>query len=255
MSSATKQEFYLLKKVNQAVRDHDMIQDGDRIAVAVSGGKDSLGLLRLLRARQSSAPEQFQLVALHVRRDEQQRTPVILGALEAHLRQEGVEHHFLDMELADDEPLPLSCFRCSWHRRKALFQAAHNLGCSKLAFGHHADDVAHTTLLNLFYHGRLETMHARVSFFDGTIILIRPLVYVPEKELVRFARACGFPAAPGCCEQGANSARQKMRELLRSVERDIPRAKRNLRSAVRQTAALRRPPPPAEEDGALVLDT
>ncbi|MDH7485611.1 MAG: ATP-binding protein, partial [Anaerolineae bacterium] len=108
------------------------------------------------------------------------------------------------------------------------------LGCRKLAFGHHADDVAHTTLLNLFYHGRLETMEPRVAFFGGQIIVIRPLVYVPEKELVRFARACGFPLRPGCCPQAAASQRQRMRELLRAVEQDVPQAKRNLMRAVQR---------------------
>jgi tRNA 2-thiocytidine biosynthesis protein TtcA len=142
------------------------------------------------------------------------------------------------MDISDDEPRPLNCFRCSWHRRKALFQAAHRLGCRKLALGHHADDAAETALLNLFYHGRLETMEPRVSFFDGQVIVIRPLIHVEEKEMVRFARSCGFPTDLGCCPRGAESRRRRMKELLRAVERDMPKAKINLlRAAERYGAA------------------
>ena len=226
--------FYLLKKVNKAIRDYQLIEEGDHIAVAVSGGKDSLSLLRLLQVRQRSAKERYDLVALHVRDENQRGDGDDQASLEAWLRQAGVEYHFLEMDINEDEPRPLNCFRCAWHRRKALFLASHRLGCNKLAFGHHADDLAHTTLLNLFYHGRLETMEPRVSFFGGKIIVIRPLVYVPEKELVRFARACGFPIRSRRCPQASASRRQKMRELLRSVEEDFPQAKANLFRAVRR---------------------
>jgi len=231
---ADKLAFYLLKKVNKAIREYRLIEEGDHIAVAVSGGKDSLSLLRLLQIRQRSAPEQYDLVALHVRDEIQRGEKASLEKLEAWFQQAGVEYHFLEMDISEDEPRPLNCFRCAWHRRKALFLAAHRLGCNKLAFGHHADDLAHTTLLNLFYHGRLETMEPRVSFFGGKIIVIRPLVYVPEKELVRFARACGFPLRRKRCPQAAASRRQKMRELLRAVERDAPQAKVNLFRAVQR---------------------
>ena len=234
---ADKLAFYLLKKVNKAIRDHQLIAAGDSVAVAVSGGKDSLSLLRLLQARQRSAPERYDLIALHVRDEGQRGDGRDLGLLETWLQQAGVEYHFLEMDVSEDEERPLSCFRCAWHRRKALFLAAQRLGCHKLAFGHHADDLAHTTLLNLFYHGRLETMAPRLAFFGGQIIVIRPLVYVPEKELVRFARACGFPLPPGCCSQAATSPRQRMRELLRAVEQDAPRAKINLVRAVQRCRA------------------
>jgi len=234
---ADRLAFYLLKKVNQAIRDHRLVEEGDRVAVAVSGGKDSLSLLRLLQVRQHSAPERYDLVALHVQDESQRGDGDSLEPLEAWLQQAGVEYHFLAMDVGQDEPRPLSCFRCAWHRRKALFLTAQRLGCHKLAFGHHADDVAHTTLLNLFYHGRLETMAPRVAFFDGQITVIRPLVYVPEKELVRFARVCGFPLQSGCCPQAAASRRQRMRELLRAVEQDVPRAKRNLTRAVQRCRA------------------
>jgi tRNA 2-thiocytidine biosynthesis protein TtcA len=103
-----------------------------------------------------------------------------------------------------------------------------------MAFGHHADDVAQTTLLNLLHHGRLEMMEPRVSFFGGKIIVIRPLVYVPEKELVRFARSCGFPMDAPPCPRSLTSTRTKMKDLLRTIEKDCPQVKINLFRAVQE---------------------
>jgi len=130
------------------------------------------------------------------------------------------------------DPASVVVVKCP--RRKALFLAADRLGCNKMAFGHHSDDVAQTTLLNLFYHGRLETTEPRVTFFGGKITVIRPLLYVPEKELFRFARACEFPVGGAPCPQGANSARTKMQNLLRTLEKDCPQVKANLFRATQQ---------------------
>jgi len=112
--------------------------------------------------------------------------------------------------------------------------AADRLGCNKVAFGHHADDVAETTLLNLLYHGRLETMEPRVEFFGGRFTVIRPLIYVPKKELARFAQASGFPPPPAPCPNSRTSKRARMAELLREIERDHPKAKMFLWRAVQR---------------------
>jgi tRNA 2-thiocytidine biosynthesis protein TtcA len=187
------------------VRDHDLIEGGDRIAVAVSGGKDSLSLLKLLNFRLGSVKESYHLLALHVQLGNCSGYAPRQG-LEESFQAQGVEYSFEEATVlgeddrASEEP---NCFWCSWNRRKALFLAANRMGCNKVAFGHHADDVAQTTLLNLLYHGRLETIEPRVSYFGGKIIVIRPLVYVAEKELVRFARACGFPMEDVPCPREA----------------------------------------------------
>ena len=107
-----------------------------------------------------------------------------------------MEHSFEEASILQEENLdagPPGCFWCSWNRRKSLFLAADRLGCSKVAFGHHADDIAHTTLLNLFYHGQLETMEPKVSSFGGRITVIRTLAYVPEKELPRGRQGVWLP--------------------------------------------------------------
>jgi len=238
-SNGDKLGINLVKRINKAARDYGLFEQGDRIAVAVSGGKDSLSLLQLLQLRQTSAREDYQLLALHVRGIPDPGQSGDDAVLADWLDAAEVAYHFLDAEIPADEPRPLSCFRCSWHRRKTLFTAAHGLGCNKLAFGHHADDVAQTTLLNLFYQGRVETMEPRLEFFGGVITVIRPLYYVPEKELVRYARACGFPQTQGCCPQADSSHRKKMHEILRLVERDMPKAKVNLLRAVQRCSEQR----------------
>jgi len=192
VGAVEKQAFYLLKKVNKAVRDYDMIRDGDRIAVAVSGGKDSLSLLKLLAHRRSSVPERYDLLVIHVESDLGCGEHIRRRQLERIFQEQAVGYSFEQVALPEQErhlaDRP-SSFRCSWNRRKALFQAAHRLGCTKVALGHRADDIAQTTLSNLVYHGRLETMEPKVSLSGGEIAVLRPSVYVPEKERVSFARA------------------------------------------------------------------
>jgi tRNA 2-thiocytidine biosynthesis protein TtcA len=229
--------YYLLKKVNKAIREHGLIADGDRLAVAVSGGKDSLSLLRLLRLRRRSARERYDVVAVHVvpAADAPCGAGGDTSALETWFQGEGVEYAFVPMEEASGRPERESqspCFHCAWRRRKAIFLAAERLGCNKVAFGHHADDIAQTTLLNLFYQGRLETMRPRVEFFGGKLTVVRPLAYVPEKELVRFAAACEFPPAPAACSTAEASRRALMAQILRTLEKTYPKIKVNLWRAV-----------------------
>jgi tRNA 2-thiocytidine biosynthesis protein TtcA len=232
-----KLTFYLLKNVNKAIREFDMIADGDRVAVAVSGGKDSRALLHLLRARQRAAPERYDLVALNVEAGIAGYTP-LRPVLEPWFRELAVDYAFAPLELSPDEPLPLDCFRCAWHRRKALFLKAHELSCNKLAFGHHADDAAYTTLLNLFYGGRLETMAPRGEFFDEQITLIRPLIYVEERRLSQLARALGLVLAEGTCPLSHTSRRAWIKNWLRQTGPEYRQIRTNLWRAAHQQGGL-----------------
>jgi tRNA 2-thiocytidine biosynthesis protein TtcA len=223
----------LLKKVNKAIHEYDLLGDGDRIVVAVSGGGDSLGLLRLLQMRQRLVPEKIDLVAVHIY-DNTRAGERFHKDLGAWFQASGVEYALEPLEVPADEPRPFSCLRCAWHRRKALFLTADRLNCNKVAFGHHADDVAQTALLNLFYSGRLESMEPRVEFFGGKITVIRPLVYVPKEELTRFAQTSGFPPPPPLCPNSLTSERTRMQAILQELESDHPGVRSNLLRALRR---------------------
>ena len=196
-----------------------MIRPGDRIAVAVSGGKDSLGLLRLLQVYRRTAGIDFELAAIHVLGD-------ATGVIELHpplaawLAAQAVPCRVVTPDVTAGDALPLDCQRCTWLRRKALFQTADALGCNVVAFAHHADDAAQTTLLNLLYGGNVRSLAPVADYFQGRFRLIRPLLYVPESDLARFARASGFPPPPPACPRGSDSRRKVVAEMLKLLGRD-----------------------------------
>jgi tRNA(Ile)-lysidine synthase TilS/MesJ len=227
-----RQASHLLKEVSRAIGEFGLIAQGDRVAVAVSGGKDSRALLELLLHHRCRAAYRYGLVALHVV-GKPAGFADLRPELEPWFRQLGVDYHFTPLELPPEEQLPLNCFRCSWNRRKALFTSTVDLGCNKLALGHHADDAATTTLLNLMFNGRLETMAPRLDFFDGTVTVIRPLIYLTDEELNRYGRIAGFPDAPPC-PQGLISKRAQIERLLRRFGRDKNQIRVNLWRAARQ---------------------
>jgi tRNA 2-thiocytidine biosynthesis protein TtcA len=225
----------MLKKINRAIHQYDMIRAGDRIAVAVSGGKDSLGLLTLLRLRQRRARERYGLVAVHVSGDARGPDCPSHPPLSTWLQEQGYEFVIEPMDLPPGEPLPMSCHRCTWNRRKTLFQVAERLNCNVVAFAHHADDLAQTVLLNLFYGGRVETMFPSTDYFDGRFRLIRPLAFVPEKNLRRLARACDFPPPPPDCPRSKSSRRARMAQILSLFSQDRQHVRANvIRAALRQ---------------------
>jgi tRNA 2-thiocytidine biosynthesis protein TtcA len=228
---------FLLKSLRKANRAYGLIEEGDRIAIGVSGGKDSQALLRLLAKWQPSAPIHYDLIAVHIDASE-----IWDGAVEQRAKVKAlfqdlqIEHTIRPIELAPDEPRPLSCFRCSWNRRRHLFTTAQELGCNKVALGHHADDIATTTLMNLLFHGRLESMAPKCEMFDGLITLIRPLALIEERDIVYLARSAGFFHKDPCCPNGAGSKRVEVQALLRQAKKVTPQAQRNLYRAVERAS-------------------
>jgi len=205
-----------------------MIADGDRIAVATSGGKDSLSLLHLLDSRHASSKEKYDLIAIHVMGDANGSRKTPHQPLVAWLKANDYEYQNVPLFLPEEELPPLDCQRCSWNRKRTLFEDAQRLGCNVVAFGHNADDLAQTTLLNIIYQGRAETMPPIQSYFDGALRVIRPLYNIPETELLEFSKINNFPPPPPPCPQNEDSQRQYAAQLMEQLAQAYPPARQNL---------------------------
>jgi tRNA 2-thiocytidine biosynthesis protein TtcA len=228
----------LLRKVGQVVADFPrMIEQGDRIMVCVSGGKDSYALLDMLLHLQRRAPVSFELVAVNVDQGwPGYRTDLIAG----HLAGLGVAHKMVVDDFASvvEANVPAGktpCSLCSRLRRGLLYNLAGEMGCSKIALGHHADDLIETLVLNLFYSGKLASMPAVLRSDDRRNTVIRPLAYAPEAALIEYADERGFPVVScGCPACGLpEQKRQVVKQLLGQLEASDPGIKQNMLAALR----------------------
>lgn len=232
MPNLSGPEFYISKRIGRAITDYDMLSDGDKIAVAVSGGKDSLTLLRVLNDRKSFVPVKYELLAVHID----------LGypcqnskALVKYFKKIGIKYHVEKVNVLKGKPIEeINCFWCSWNRRKALFEVADRFGCNKVALGHHKDDIIETILLNLFFHGEISAMSPKQELFKGKIVLIRPLAYAEEDMIVRFAKIAKFPKEKSKCPHSAISNRAKMGRIIRDIEHICPDVKTNIFRSVKR---------------------
>jgi tRNA 2-thiocytidine biosynthesis protein TtcA len=225
----------LLRDMGRAIGHHRLIEDGDRILVAMSGGKDSYGLLVLLRDLQARAPVAFDLIAVHL----DQGQPGYDGApLEAWLAAEGVPYKILHENTYDIvvDKIPEGktyCSLCSRLRRGILYRAAGDLGCNKIALGHHREDALETLLLNLFFGGKLASMPPRLTTDDGRFVVIRPLAYAAEADLAALAEARGFPILPcKLCGSQDEAQRKHMKALLADLERKHPTLRQTMLAAL-----------------------
>ncbi len=213
----------LLRKVNKAINEFGLISEGDRVCVAVSGGKDSLSLLHLLIEQRRFFPMNYSVDAIHVVSDYDDDAAATKAYLNKLSETSGVSFAFEDIIVTKDmdgNDCTPSCFWCSWNRREALFKYCAKHGYDKLALAHHFDDVAQTSLMNLFYHANLETMLPSRSFFDGKFDVIRPLFYLRERELVRLSKMAGFTVTTCECEYAESGKRKVMKELVRSLTKE-----------------------------------
>lgn len=232
MSNLDGPAFYISKRVGKAISDYGMIADGDRIAVAISGGKDSLTMLNILLERQKFVPVKYKLLAVHVDMGYPCHHPAILAS---YCRKLGVEYHTERIDILKGKSRKdISCFWCSWNRRKALFQAAVRFKCAKVALGHHKDDIIETILMNLFFHGEISAMAPKQKLFDGKIVLIRPLAYVDEEMIVRYARALEFPHHKCACPNSLTSRRTKMTAVIKDLKKICPDVKTNIFRSVKR---------------------
>ncbi len=216
----------LSRQVGRAICDYKLIEDGDRVLVALSGGKDSLVLLKILQWRRTFVPIRYDLVPVYVDLGD---GALSVDELRRRVDAEGLElvvkKHDLFRGRRREE---VSCFWCAWNRRKVLFQTARELGCRKVALGHHKDDIVETVLMNLLFEGEISAMTPRREMFKGRLVIIRPLAYAEERLIERFAGMSGL-AVPGVpCPNGKVSQRAFAKRIIHEAGRVAPGAKTNI---------------------------
>ena len=226
--------------VGKAIADYRMIEDGDRVMVCLSGGKDSYTLLDLLLSLQRSAPVSFSLVAVNL---DQKQPGYPEHVLPDYLRALGVPWHVIEQDTYSvvKRLVPegrTMCSLCSRMRRGALYRWAGENGITKIALGHHRDDIVETLFLNLFHGGRLKAMAPKLRSDDGRHIVIRPLAYCAERDIARYARTRMFPVIPcNLCGSQENLQRRAIKQMLAAWEQQQPGRTESIFSALRHVEA------------------
>ena len=220
----------------KAIADFSMIEDGDRIAVGVSGGKDSYALLHMLETLRMRAPVKFELMAINI---DSGYPGFRADIIEQHLKDHGFAYHMektghYDIIKEKRRPGSSYCSICARLKRGTLYALAQKFECNKLALGHHLDDFVETLLLNQFFAGSLKAMSGKMLADNGVTTVIRPFVYAEEKEIIAFSRTNNFPVV--CCRcpvcGTADLQRKKMKMLLTELEKDNPFVKKSLLNAL-----------------------
>lgn len=226
-------QYFFSKKVGKAIFDYGLIQDKDKILVAVSGGKDSLSLLNILQYRLKFSPIKYELIAVHIDLGYKCIHPKIL---EGYFKDKGFDCRIVNVDILKNckSRSQISCFWCSWNRRRALFEAAKELGCSKVALGHHKDDIAETILLNMLFNGEISGMNPKQILFGGAVTIIRPLVYVEESEIVNFAKYQDFPPHKCVCPNSLNSKRNETADIIKRIEKFCPQVRTNIFRSIKR---------------------
>jgi tRNA 2-thiocytidine biosynthesis protein TtcA len=215
----------LHRLVGQAIADFKMIEDGDRVMVCVSGGKDSYALLDILMRLRERAPIKFDIVAVNL---DQKQPGFPEHVLPAYLRAQGVAFRIVEQDTYSivKRLIPegkTMCSLCSRLRRGVLYRVAGELGATKIALGHHRDDMLQTLFMNMFFGGRLKGMPPKLVSDDGKNVVIRPLAYVPEADLERWAAFRQFPIIPcSLCGSQQNLQRVQIKAMLHAWEREYP---------------------------------
>jgi tRNA 2-thiocytidine biosynthesis protein TtcA len=226
----------LTRAMSQAIADFAMLEEGDRVLVAVSGGKDSYTMLHLLRLLQRRAPIDFELRVVNV----DQGHPGYPGeVLREYMAREGYDFTMIEEDTYSivTEKIPSGktyCSLCSRLRRGILYRVAREIGCNKIALGHHLDDVLQTLFLNLFFAGQLAAMPPRLLADEGRLVVVRPLAYCLEEDVARFAAMAEFPILPcDLCGSQEQLQRKEVGRMLDRLEAERPGTKRIMLAALR----------------------
>jgi tRNA 2-thiocytidine biosynthesis protein TtcA len=235
MDAVQRLEKRIIRATAQAIQDFSMIEDGDRIMVAVSGGKDSYTLLHVLMRLRERAPIDFDLVAVNL---DQGQPGYPAHVVEGHFKAVGVPYRMIarDTYSVVRRLVPegkTTCSVCSRLRRGVLYGAAIEMGCTKIALGHHRDDLVETLLLSALYSGALKSMPAKLHAKDGKNVVVRPLCYAAEEDIAAFAAELRFPIVPcDLCGSQPNLRRRRVKGLLAELSAEHPAVKGNLLHAL-----------------------
>jgi len=226
----------------KAFATYHLLEDDDHVLVALSGGKDSLCLLEMLAKRSRIEHPRFSVEAIHVRM-ENIAYETSTDYLEQFCKSLGVSLHIVTTRFDDDLEKPQTkpkppCFLCSWYRRKQIFNLAQELGCNKIALGHHQDDLLHTALMNIFYQGRFDTMPAMLKLRKMPLAIIRPLCMVQESDISRYAELRGYEKQLKHCPYEHDTHRTDMRRLFEQVQQMNPEARHSLWNAIVRAGKL-----------------
>ncbi|MDX1610420.1 MAG: tRNA 2-thiocytidine(32) synthetase TtcA [Halofilum sp. (in: g-proteobacteria)] len=235
--NARKLHKRLKRQAGQAIADFGMIEPGDRVMVCVSGGKDSHTLLDLLLELRERAPIDFDLVAVNM---DQKQPGFPAQVLPDYFRERGVDWHVIEQDTYSTVTRLVPegktmCSLCSRMRRGALYSWAGDNGITKIALGHHRDDIVETFFLNLFHGGRLKAMPPKLRSDDGRHLVVRPLAYCSERDIAKYARLRGFPIIPcDLCGSQDNLRRQQVKRMLAEWEREWPGRSETIFAALQQ---------------------
>ncbi len=226
----------LRRQVGEAIADFNMIEDGDKVMVCLSGGKDSYTMLDVLLYLQKVAPIQFEIVAVNM---DQKQPGFPEHVLPAYLESIGVQYHIIEKDTYSvvKEKIPegkTTCSLCSRLRRGIIYRTAAELGATRIALGHHRDDMLETLFLNMFFGGKIKAMPPKLVSDDGKHVVIRPLAYCTEADIARFARTMDFPIIPcNLCGSQENAQRKLIKNMLQGWARDYPGRIESLATALK----------------------
>lgn len=229
---ATRRMNVFIKKVGRGINRHRMIRPGEEILISVSGGKDSLALCLALARRRKWIPMDYKLRGLFI---DWREYPA--GEENRRRLSQFMEHLNIPFRIVEagifpkSYDKPFNCYICSRNRKRILFEEAHRLGITKIAVGHHLDDIIETTLMNLFFKGEIATMLPIQDFFDGQLKIIRPMCEVEERDVVRLLKIYPLPVFDIHCPRKADNQRLFFKDLIRRVKRVNKHVKENLYNA------------------------